>query len=91
MGTCPRYSPDGPDRRVPRRTLLARRIGLYLAGSVALVVFVSSLAVLDAERGGNGPIQPFGDSLWRAMTTITTVGYGDELPVTTTSRCIALP
>lgn len=69
---------------------LRGRIGLYLTGSVTLIVFVGSLAMLNAERGHKGPIQTFGDSLWWAMTTITTVGYGDTYPVTTTGRLIAV-
>lgn len=69
---------------------LRGRVGLYLVGSVSLIAFVASLAVLDTERGGDGSIQTFGDALWWSMTTITTVGYGDTFPVTTTGRCIAV-
>lgn len=69
---------------------LRGRVGLYLVGSVTLIAFVASLAVLDVERGGDGTIQSFGDALWWSMTTITTVGYGDTFPVTTAGRCIAV-
>jgi voltage-gated potassium channel len=68
---------------------LRGRVGVYLVGSVTLIVFVGGLAMLDTERGHGGPIDSFGDSLWWAMTTITTVGYGDMYPVTTTGRLIA--
>ena len=68
---------------------LRGKVGIYLVGSVSLIVFVASLAVLDAERSGDGSIQSFGDALWWAITTITTVGYGDSFPVTTTGRFIA--
>lgn len=75
------------DRRAG--TSLRGRVGIYVAGSAVLVVFISSLAVLDAERGGSGPIQNFESALWWAMTTITTVGYGDTFPVTSTGRAVA--
>lgn len=69
---------------------LRGRVGIYLVGSVSLIAFVASLAVLDAERGSEGAIQIFGDALWWSMTTITTVGYGDTFPVTTAGRAIAV-
>jgi voltage-gated potassium channel len=65
------------------------RVGIYLASSVTLIVFMGSLAILDAERDGNGPIKTFGDALWWALATITTVGYGDMFPVTTEGRFVA--
>ena len=68
---------------------LRGRVGLYLAGSASLLVLMSSLAILDAERGGRGPIQTFGDALWWAITTITTVGYGDMYPATAEGRFVA--
>ena len=55
--------------------------------------FVSfgSVAVLDAERGAaHANITSFGDSLWWAATTITTVGYRDRYPVTTQGRLVAV-
>ncbi len=66
------------------------KVGLYLVSSVSLIVFVSAVAILDVERGRGGPIQSFGDALWWAVTTITTVGYGDMYPVTTAGRFIAV-
>jgi len=69
---------------------LRGRVGIYVAGSVALVVFVASLAVLDAERDAGGNIDDFGDAVWWSMTTISTIGYGDLYPVTATGRLVAV-
>jgi voltage-gated potassium channel len=54
-------------------------------------VFVAGLASLDAERSNpDANITTFGDALWWACTTITTVGYGDFFPVTAQGRLIAV-
>lgn len=78
---------------VLHRTLgdtLRGRVVTYVVGSATMLVFVGALAVLDAEQSApDAKIITFGDALWWAMTTITTVGYGDMYPVTPIGRMVA--
>jgi voltage-gated potassium channel len=67
------------------------RVALYVVVSVALIGFVASLAVLDAERDAlDSSITTFGEAVWWTMTTISTVGYGDRYPVTPEGRLVAV-
>jgi voltage-gated potassium channel len=67
------------------------QVTTYVIGSVALIVFVASLAVLDAERRNpDANINAFPDAVWWSLTTITTVGYGDRYPTTGQGRLVAV-
>jgi voltage-gated potassium channel len=69
---------------------LRGRVAIYVGGASVLLVFCASLAELDAERRAhNANITSFGDALWWAITTVTTVGYGDKYPVTVEGRFVA--
>ncbi|WP_324193415.1 potassium channel family protein [Nocardia otitidiscaviarum] len=70
---------------------LAGRASMYVTGAAVLTVFLGAIAVLDAEQVAPGTrITNFGDALWWASVTVTTVGYGDHYPVTWQGRLLAV-
>lgn len=72
-----------------RSTLRYRGVG-YLLLVVLGVVFVGAAFVLEVERSmPDANITSYADALWWAMTTVSTVGYGDRYPVSAVGRGIA--
>jgi voltage-gated potassium channel len=63
---------------------------LAMPGVAFVMVLFSTNLMLEVEAGAPGAtIRTGGDALWWALTTVTTVGYGDTYPVTTAGRAIA--
>ena len=70
---------------------LQARINIYLGLILPLLVFTCSLGVYEAEHNApNATITNFGDAIWWAFVTVTTIGYGDYYPVTFEGRAIAV-
>jgi len=70
---------------------LLKRRGLQwvLLGGVT-VIFASAGAVTVFEHETGGTIHNYGTALWWAISTITTVGYGDTFPVSPEGRVVAV-
>lgn len=55
-----------------------------------LLVTTSAIAVLQLETAPEANIRTAEDALWWAVTTVTTVGYGDRYPVSSEGRAVAV-
>ena len=67
------------------------RILIFTISGVVLLIYVASLAILQAERDQPGAkIVSFGKAVWWAINTVTTIGVGDLYPTTITGRVIAV-
>jgi voltage-gated potassium channel len=63
----------------------------FLTASLAAILLIvfCSIAMLEFEGGGEGNIKTPEDAIWWAVSTVTTVGYGDRYPVTAEGRFVA--
>lgn len=74
------------------RLVLAKRAeSTFLAAFLIamLMLMGASISILQVETAAESNIRTADDALWWALSTITTVGYGDRYPVTTEGRVIA--
>jgi voltage-gated potassium channel len=63
---------------------------LALPGIALVMILFSATLIIEVERDSpKALIKTGGDALWWALSTVTTVGYGDIYPVTTEGKFVA--
>jgi voltage-gated potassium channel len=70
------------------RAVVSGRIIPYLVAVMFLIMVLATIAV---ELLSPNSFESFGNALWWAATTVTTIGYGDVVPATNGGRFIAVP
>jgi voltage-gated potassium channel Kch len=64
---------------------------IFLLTSAALAIIIGLIIMYELESGAqNSKMKTILDALWWCVATVTTVGYGDIVPVTGLGRIVAM-
>jgi voltage-gated potassium channel Kch len=84
-----------PRHHLPHYTMLLFRsltqpVLIYFAMVINFFILIACFAFYHFEHTSNPNVQSLFDALWWTITTITTVGFGDVVPVTVPGRLIGM-
>ena len=64
---------------------------IYVLLASGIAIFIGTMLMYNLESGAkNTKMKTILDALWWCVTTVTTVGYGDVVPVTNLGRIVAI-
>ena len=76
-----------------QKIAMGRQFAITLKVFIAsiFIAYVAAIQITISERAVEGAnIKNFGDGIWWAITTVTTVGYGDKFPTTMEGKFLAV-
>lgn len=71
--------------------IMKSKLSFTLLAAAAVIILLGTLVMYSIEsKAPNTKMKTFLDALWWCVATVTTVGYGDVVPVTSVGRMVAL-